>query len=83
MTPRMVRGDVTFHLKFALQMAHPYNIFATAGARDFKFGTQLIGLPTPIIKQHPEEKWAWPWAREAPKYLLFPFNIFATAALSS
>ena len=29
------------------------------------------------------KKWAWPWAREAPKYVGFPFYISATAALSS
>jgi len=45
----------------------------------------ILGLPRPIIKSHAEEKWAWPWAREAPKYyyLGFPFSISATAALSS
>jgi len=42
-----------------------------------------LGLPMPTIKPHPEEKWAWPWVREAPKYLGFPFNISKTAALSS
>jgi len=26
-----------------------------------------LGLPRPIINSHPEEKWAWPWAREAPQ----------------
>jgi len=41
---------------------------------------QNLGSPRPTIKPHPEEKWAWPWAREAPKYFGFPFNI---AALSS
>jgi len=24
-------------------------------------------LPRTIIKSYPEEKWAWPWARELPK----------------
>ena len=24
-----------------------------------------LGLPMPIIKSHPEEKWEWPWARGA------------------
>jgi len=42
-----------------------------------------LGLPRPTIKPQPEEKWAWPWAMEAPKYLGFPCNISATAALSS
>jgi len=40
------------------------------------------GTPRPTIKPQPEEKWTWPWAREAPKYLGFPFNISATASLS-
>jgi len=26
-----------------------------------------LGLPRPIIKLHPEEKWALPWARGAPQ----------------
>jgi len=42
-----------------------------------------LGLPRPSIKPHPAEKWVWPWVREAPIYLGFPFNISATAALSS
>ena len=42
-----------------------------------------LGLPWPTIKPHPEEKWGWPWVREAPKYLGLPFNISATAALFS
>ena len=29
-----------------------------------------------------EEKWAWPWARGAPKNFGVPFNIFATAEAS-
>jgi len=53
-----------------------------AEARDFKFGIQL-GFAKATIKPHPEEMWAWPWAREAPIYLGFPFNISATASLSS
>jgi len=40
-------------------------------------------LPRSTIKPHTEEKWAWPWVREAPIYLGFPFNISAMAALSS
>ena len=40
------------------------------------------GLPRPIIKSHAEEKWAWPWAREAPQFLESPFNISATAEAS-
>jgi len=35
-------------------------------------------FPSPIIKLHPEEKWAWPWARKASQNLGFPFNISAT-----
>jgi len=29
-----------------------------------------------------KKKWAWSWARELPKILGFPFNIFATAEAS-
>jgi len=42
-----------------------------------------LGLSRPTIKLHPGEKRAWLWARKAPKYLGFPFNISAKAALSS
>ena len=41
-----------------------------------------LGLPSPTIKPHSEDKWACPWFSEAPIYLEFPFNISATAALS-
>jgi len=41
-----------------------------------------LGLPKPIKKSHPEEKWAWPWAREAPQNFRVPFNISATAEAS-
>jgi len=33
--------------------------------------------------EHTEEKWAWPWAKELPKILEFPFNIYATAEASN
>jgi len=41
-----------------------------------------LGLPRITMKPHPEEKWAWPWVRKDPKYVGFPFNITATAAMS-
>jgi len=59
-----------------------FNIYTMAETRDFKFGTRL-GVAKPTIKPHPEEKWAWLWAREAPKYLGFPINISGMAELSS
>jgi len=31
-----------------------------------------FSLPRPIIKLHPEEKVAWPWARGAPQYFGVP-----------
>jgi len=37
------------------------------------------GLTRPIIKSHAEEKWAWPWAREASQT---PLNISAMAEAS-
>jgi len=48
-----------------------------------KLGTSNSGFPRPTIKQHPEEKCAWPLVREAPIYLGFPFNISAMAVMSS
>ena len=42
-----------------------------------------LSLPTSTIKPHAKEKWTWSWVRETPMYLGFPFNITATAALSS
>jgi len=41
------------------------------------------GFPSPIIKSRPEKKRAWPEVRKARKHLGFPFNISATALLSS
>ena len=63
----------------------PFNICTMAEASDFKFGTQLgfTKAHQSTIKPHREEKLAWPWVREAPIYLGFPFNISAMAALSS
>ena len=44
--------------------------------RRLKLGTSKLarscGLPRRTIKPHPEKKWKWPWAREAPKYWGFP-----------
>jgi len=41
-----------------------------------------LGLPRSTITPHPEEKWTWPCVREAPIYLGFSFNIYATASVS-
>ena len=43
-----------------------------AAASDFKFGAELE-----FVNAH--QKWAWRWAKEAPKYLGLPSNISATA----
>jgi len=59
-----------------------FNIYTMAEARDFKFGIRL-GFAKTHHKPHPEDNRAWPWVKEAPIYLGFPFNISATAALSS
>jgi len=38
-----------------------------------------LGLPSPIIKSHPEEKWiCWLWAKKTPENWEFFFNISAT-----
>jgi len=41
-----------------------------------------LGLPRPIIKLHPDEKWVRPWARGAPQNCGVLFNISATAEAS-
>jgi len=41
-----------------------------------------LGLPRPIIKSYPEEKWGWPWARGAPQNFGFSYNISAMAGAS-
>jgi len=41
-----------------------------------------LGLPSPVIKSHPEEKVGWPRARGAPQGFGFPYNISATAGAS-
>ena len=56
----------------------PYNISATAGTRDFKFGMPL-GFAKAHHKIPLEENWVWPWAGELPEIRGFPFNISATA----
>jgi len=48
-----------------------FNIYTIAEARGFKFGTQ-VGFAKATIKPLPEEKWAWPWVKEVPIYLVFP-----------
>ena len=62
---------------------YPY-ISVTDEASDLKFG-KLLGFAKAHHKITPREKSGrgWPWDREAPKYLGFPINISATAALSS
>jgi len=42
----------------------PLNIYTVAETSDFKF-IHSLGLPRPIIKSHPKEMWAWPWASGA------------------
>ena len=60
----------------------PYNIFATVGASDFKFGKSL-GLSKPIIKSHAQEWVSVAWAREAPKNWEFSFSIYTMAKASN
>jgi len=38
-----------------------------------------LGLPSPIIKSHLEENWAWSYAKGLPKILRFHFNIYTMA----
>jgi len=57
-------------------LGFPYNIFATAGASDFKFGAQL-GFAKARRKTTPIEKEA------LPEILGFPFNSCATAKLAT
>jgi len=55
----------------------PLQYLHNGEARDFKFKAHHKTTPR-------ENLWAWPCAREAaPIHVGFPFNIFATAALSS
>ena len=42
-----------------------------------------LGLSRPVIKSHPEEKWAWPWATGAPQNFGAPFNISAMGEASA
>jgi len=59
-----------------------FNIYTMAETKDFKFGTQL-GFAKAHHKTTPRAKIGAAWIREANIYLGFPFNISATAALSS
>jgi len=51
--------------KLPIIFGFPFNISATAEASASNLVCTL-GFPRPIIKSHPEEKWAWPWVRGAP-----------------
>ena len=57
--------------KFPKILGFLFNISATAEASNFKFGCiwGSLGLPRAITKSHPEEKWAWHWARGFTKVL--------------
>jgi len=60
----------------------PFNIYATAegATSNLACGWEW---PRPAIKPQPEKNVGVALSREAPTYLGFPFNISATAALSS
>jgi len=81
-TPRGKSGGSLLLLELTKILGFPIILLQRLG-----LGTSTLvhnlGLTRPTIKPHPEEKRAWPWAREAPKYFGFPFNIPATAALFS
>jgi len=76
-TPKEKSGRSPWVGKLPKLVGFPFNISVTAEASDFNLVCSL-GLPRPIIKSRPEEKWAWPWASELPKIVGFPFNISAT-----
>ena len=78
--PLMLRGQHCRNIK-----GEPQIYGSLANPRPRPFSSNLAcswGLPRPIIKSHPEEKWAWPWARELFKNLGFPYSISATAGAS-
>jgi len=81
-TPRGKSGHGVGLGKLPKILRFHFNIDTMAEASDFKFGTQL-GFAKAHHKTTPREEWAWPWAREAPKYLGFPFNISAMVSLST
>jgi len=59
-----------------------YNIFATAGASDFKFG-ELLGFTKAHYKTtHRRKGGRGPGLRELPRIWGFPFNIYTIAEAS-
>jgi len=63
-------------------LGFPNNISATAGASDFKFGMHLE-FTKAHHKTTPGGKMGVALGYESSQILGFPFNIYATAALSS
>ena len=62
-------------------MGFPYNISATDGTSDFKFGVHQ-GFAKAHHKIHSEENVEWSWAKAAPQNFGFTYNITATAEAS-
>jgi len=63
-------------------LGFPYNTSATAGSSDFKFGTQL-GFAKAHDKTTPRGKKGVALSYESSQIFGVPFNISATATLSS
>ena len=79
---RRKSGRVPVLEKLPNILGFSFNFCTTAEASNFKFCTQL-GFAKANHKNRQLEKRAWNWANEAPKYVMFPFDISATATLSS
>jgi len=60
----------------------PFNIFVTAEATDFKFGTQLEFVKTHHKVTPRGKSWHGLGLGELPKIVGFPYNISATAGAS-
>jgi len=93
MQPRFTKAHHEIPLEEKVGVALGYGSSPKFGASPLIFLQRLklatsnlvhnLGLPRPTIKPQPEEKWAWPWAREAPEYLGCPYNVSASAVLCS
>ena len=64
-TPREKRGGGLGLEKLPKILGFPIIFMQRLGLRTSNL-VYNTDLPRPTIKLHPQEKWAWPWARETP-----------------
>ena len=59
---------VLYYRSSPKNLGFPFNICAMAEASNFRFGMRLGFAKAHCTNHNQRKKWAWPWAREPPKY---------------